>query len=164
MSRMVHIAVFKVCVRSPGITHKRLPHEYRYIYAVTVDCFRTLLTYTRCHQKITVIFKFRELRMFDFRIFFCYVGTHVCYIFWQYQPFCIVSLFLADKKLSRVLVCSLIFSVRKNGSSGCFHWDDWTLVSMSQLYNHDSSPVIIFLSRSGLSLDVVNINAKIEHT
>ena len=34
--------------------------------------------YTRCHQKITIIFKFRELRIFDLRIFFCYVGTHVC--------------------------------------------------------------------------------------
>ena len=33
--------------------------------------------------KITVIFKFRQLRMFDFRILYlCYVGTHVCYICW----------------------------------------------------------------------------------
>ena len=31
-------------------------------------------------QKITVIFKFYELHIFDFIIFYCYVGTHVCYI------------------------------------------------------------------------------------
>ena len=29
---------------------------------------------TRCDQKITVIFKFHKLRMFDF---FCYVGTYI---------------------------------------------------------------------------------------
>ena len=46
-----------------------------------------LYTFMRCDQKITVIFKCRELSMFDFRnFFFCYVGTHVCYtrICWQY--------------------------------------------------------------------------------
>ena len=32
----------------------------------------------RCDQKITVIFKCRKLLMFDFNIFFCYVGKHVC--------------------------------------------------------------------------------------
>ena len=66
--------------------------------------------HTKCDQKITVIFKFRELRVFDFRIFFfCYVGRHVCYICWQYQSFWIASLFLTDKKVSRVLVCFSIF-------------------------------------------------------
>ena len=30
-------------------------------------------TYTRCDQKITVIFKFRESRMLDFRIFLCVI-------------------------------------------------------------------------------------------
>ena len=39
-------------------------------------------------QKISVIFKFRELRLFDFRIFFCYVGTHVCSIrVYTFSPF-----------------------------------------------------------------------------
>ena len=60
--------------------------------------------------KITFIFQFRELSMFDFCIFLCcYVGRHVCYIRWQYQKFWIVSLFLTDIKLSPVLVCSSIF-------------------------------------------------------
>ena len=41
--------------------------------------------------------------MFDFYIFsFCYVGTHVCYICSQYQPFWIASLFSTDTKVSRV--------------------------------------------------------------
>ena len=61
-------------------------------------------------SKKPVIFKFRELRMFDFRIFvFCFVGTYVCYICWQYQPFWIFSLFLTDKSVSRIFVCSSIF-------------------------------------------------------
>ena len=53
--------------------------------------------------------------MFEFRNFFfvCYVGTHVCYICWQYQPFWIVSLFLTDKKGSGVLVRSSIFYYSK---------------------------------------------------
>ena len=37
----------------------------------------------------------------------------VIYIYWQYQPFWIVSLFLTDKKFSRVLVCSSIFYYSK---------------------------------------------------
>ena len=39
--------------------------------------------YTRCDQNITVIFKFLELRMFDYRIifFFCYVATHVMLLY-----------------------------------------------------------------------------------
>ena len=44
--------------------------------------------------------------MFDFHTIFCYVGTNVCYIYWQYQPFWIISLFLIDKNVNRVLVCS----------------------------------------------------------
>ena len=31
--------------------------------------------------------------------FFYYIGIHVCYICWQYQPFWIDSLFLTDKKV-----------------------------------------------------------------
>ena len=69
---------------------------------------------TKCNQKITVIFKLRELRIFDFCIFFCcYVDRHICYICKQYQPFWIVSLFLKDKKLSRVLMCSSTFCYSK---------------------------------------------------
>ena len=56
--------------------------------------------YVRCDQKITVTFKFFKLRVFDFRIFFCYVGKHICCIYWQYQAFWIVSLFLTEKKFS----------------------------------------------------------------
>ena len=40
---------------------------------------------------------------------FCFVGTHVCYICWRYQPLLIVSLFLTDKKINRVLVSFSIF-------------------------------------------------------
>ena len=39
-----------------------------------------------------------------------------------------------------------------------FHWNYWVLVSMSQLYAHDSSPVMTFLSKSESSLNVVNIS------
>ena len=35
-------------------------------------------------------------------IYFCYLGTHVCYICWQYQPFWIVTLFLPAKEVNRV--------------------------------------------------------------
>ena len=62
----------------------------------------------RCIQKITVISNF-----VSYAFLFCYVGTHVCYICWQYQPFWIVSLFLTDKKVSRVVVCSSIFYYSK---------------------------------------------------
>ena len=50
---------------------------------------------------------FRELRMFDFRIYFSVmlVRISVIYVWWQYQPFWIVCLFLTDKKVNRVLVC-----------------------------------------------------------
>ena len=34
-------------------------------------------------KKITVIFKFLELPRFNVRIFFCYIGRHVCYKCWQ---------------------------------------------------------------------------------
>ena len=68
-------------------------------------------------KKIIVIIKFRELRMFNFRIFFCYVGTHVCYtICWQFQPFWIVSLFLTDNVF---LVCSSIFYNSKKWIKFC---------------------------------------------
>ena len=69
---------------------------------------------TRCDQKITVILKFHELRMFDFRYFFyCYIGTHVYSISWQYQPFWIVSLFLTGKKVSRVWCFSIFYYSKK---------------------------------------------------
>ena len=66
---------------------------------------------TRCDQKITLICKYPELHMFDLPLFFCYVGTYVCYtrICWQYLPLWIDSLFLTDEKISRALVCSSIF-------------------------------------------------------
>ena len=61
------------------------------------------LSYTRVDQKITVIFKFREMRMFDLRLFF---------IFW------IVSLFLTDKNVSRILErSSIFFTIRIYGSN-----------------------------------------------
>ena len=63
-------------------------------------------------KKKTVVLKFRELRMFDFRIF-CYAGKHVCYICWQYLPLWIVSLFLTNKNVSHVLVSSSIFYYSK---------------------------------------------------
>ena len=50
---------------------------------------------TWCDQKNTGCFNFFELRMFDFCTFFLLCWCTIC---WQYQPFCIVSLFLADKK------------------------------------------------------------------
>ena len=71
-------------------------------------------TNTSCDQKITVLLKFRIL-------FFCYVDTHACYIFWQYSypPFWIVSLILTDKKVDRVLVCSSIL-IKKMGQAVSF--------------------------------------------
>ena len=62
-------------------------------------------------QKITVIFQLSELHMFEFVIFFrlCWYTCQQIYICLQYQPFWIVSLFLTDKTVSRVLVCSSIF-------------------------------------------------------
>ena len=42
--------------------------------------------------------------MFDFRIF----SAIYVYIYWKYQPFWIVSVFLTNKKVSRVWVCSTI--------------------------------------------------------
>ena len=54
-------------------------------------------TYTiQSRVNCSIIFKFRELR-----------------IYVRYQPFCIVSLFLTDKKIKRVLVCSSIFYYSK---------------------------------------------------
>ena len=41
--------------------------EYKSLILKNIKCFH-INTYTRCNQKITVIFKFRELRLFDFRI------------------------------------------------------------------------------------------------
>ena len=60
---------------------------------------------TRCDQKINVIFKLRELHMFDYVML---VHMSVIYVD-NIQPFWIVSLLLPDKKVSRVLVCSSIF-------------------------------------------------------
>ena len=74
--------------------------------------------YTRCDQKITIIFKFRELRMFDFCIFSVMLVHMSVYICWQCQPFWIVSLFLTDKKVNRVLVCSSIFYYSKKWIKG----------------------------------------------
>ena len=52
---------------------------------------------TRYDQKLAGIFKFRGLRTVDFRIFFCYVRTHVCYIY---------SYMLT---LSAILDCQFVF-------------------------------------------------------
>ena len=79
----------------------------------TVVVFRV---HRRCDQKITVIFQFREFLMFDFFslfLFFSYVGKHVCYICWQYEPFWIVSLFLIGKKISRILLMAFDFLLFK---------------------------------------------------
>ena len=62
--------------------------------------------------------------MFDFLIFFfCFVGTYVCYtsICWQYQQFWVVSLFLTATKVSRVLMRSSIFTIRKNVSKKLYY-------------------------------------------
>ena len=75
--------------------------------------------YTRCDQKITVIFKFRKLHMFDSRIFFSVMLAHMSVIHVDNISLIglIVSLFLTDKKVKRVLLCSSIFYyLRKNGS------------------------------------------------
>ena len=73
--------------------------------------------YTRCDQKITVILKFPKLLMFDFRILFSYVRTHVCYIYLDnISHFGLSVCFLTDKKFSRVLVCSSIFYYSKKQS------------------------------------------------
>ena len=61
---------------------------------------------TRCDQKIIVIFKFHELHTYArFSYFFSVLLIHMSVvndISWQHQPFWIVSLFLTDKKVSRV--------------------------------------------------------------
>ena len=60
-------------------------------------------------SKITVIFKFRELRMFNFRIFFsCYVGTHVCYI----------CMYVCMLIIAAILNCQFVFD----------RWWRWRLV------------------------------------
>lgn len=56
------------------------------------------LKYTRCNQKLTIIFKFRELHMFDFRI-----------IVNNISHFGLLAWFFTDEKVSCVLVCSSIF-------------------------------------------------------
>ena len=72
----------------------------------------------RYDQKITVFFKFLELHRFEFCIFsLCYVNTHhVCYIWWHFQPFWIVSLFFDRQERLVVFWCALRFFIRKNGS------------------------------------------------
>ena len=103
--------------------------------------------HTRCDQKISVIFKFCELRMFDFRIYFflCYVGTHVCNICWKYQPFWSASLFLANKNVSRVLVSSSIF----------YYLKKW--INFLAIYPWVATSYDLF-SKSGSLLNVVNIS------
>ena len=59
----------------------------------------------RCDQKIIVIFKFRELRMYDIRML---VHMSVIYVD-NVSHFGMSVLFLTDKKVSCVLVCSGIF-------------------------------------------------------
>ena len=44
---------------------------------------------------------------------FCLLYTHDFYMCWQYQPFWIVSLFLTDNEVCRILVCSSIFYYSK---------------------------------------------------
>ena len=39
------------------------------------------IKYTRCDQKITVIFKFREIRMFGIRIFISVILVHMSVIY-----------------------------------------------------------------------------------
>ena len=39
-------------------------------------------------------------------------------------------------------------------SPGHLNWNDWALVSMSQPYRHNSTPVMNFLSKSGSTLNV----------
>ena len=53
---------------------------------------------------ITAIFKFRDLRIFEFRIFFfLFMLVHMS----------VASSFLIDKKINRVLMCSSIFYYKK---------------------------------------------------
>ena len=67
------------------------------------------LLYTTCDHKITVIFKFRELCLFDFLIFSVML-VHMSVIYVDiYQPFWIVSLFLTVTKVSRGLMYASIF-------------------------------------------------------
>ena len=59
-------------------------------------------------------FQFSRVTYVRFSHFFCYVGTYVCYIYWQYQQLWIVRLFLTDKKLV-VFWCALrLFCYSKN--------------------------------------------------
>ena len=69
--------------------------------------------YTRYEQKITFIFKYLELRIFDFHIFFSVMLVHMSYIYVDNMTFWIVSLFLTDKKVSLVLVWVDILNVKK---------------------------------------------------
>ena len=63
--------------------------------------------------RLWIVFIRDVIKQFDFRFFyFCYVCILVYYICWQYQTVWIVSLFLTDKKVSRVLVCSSMFYYR----------------------------------------------------
>ena len=63
-------------------------------------------------SKITVIFKFHELGMLDFRIIFSVTLEHmfvILVICWQYQPFRIVSLYSTDYKVKVVFWNALRF-------------------------------------------------------
>ena len=90
--------------------------------------FHMWMEYTRCDQKITVIYKISWVTYIQFSHFFCYISTHVCYICWHYQPFWIVCLFLTDKKVSRGLMCCLIFyysnkwKLNVQGHLKCWLW------------------------------------------
>ena len=118
-------------IASYGITHVKRPrlhivliqYNMEYLCLVAIILSNTVYMYTRCDEKITVILKFHELRMVDFRIFFF---AFLC-VFWYtsllYTTYVdninLFELLICFWQIKRLLVfwCALrIYTIRKSGS------------------------------------------------
>ena len=80
-------------------------------YRVTID--------TRCDQKITVIFIFRDLHIFDFRITFSVMWVHMSVIYGYADNISHFGMSVCFWQIIRLIVfwCALrFFTIRKNGS------------------------------------------------
>ena len=71
--------------------------------------FKHSFLYTRCDQKNNSYLEISGVTYVRFSHFFSVMLVHIYVIYVIYQPFWIVSLFLTDKKVCRVLVYSSIF-------------------------------------------------------
>ena len=105
---------------------------------------------TICGQKITDILNFSK-SIYFFINNYCVPSD----IIHSYQYF-----FQSSKQsFGSPTVPVSIFLLSPPSQQNPFHQDDWDLVSMSQPYIYDSSPVMTFLSKSGSSLNVFDVHA-----